>query len=471
MAKFTDFEEELLEFVTDDHLHLSLATIRQAAEDIWATDGPRIIQDHTDHGIMHSERLARFAASLLEANAGRPLSAQQIYLLLAGVYIHDVGMQCDVVRFPEIKTRAEALGAEFHLEFTAQTTGGYSIDEQKAIRSNHQYLAAAWIDHAYRTGETALGPAAKTIPSVLVTDLMHVCIYHARLPITDCPLMLRWYPTQHKQLVAALLRFADELDVDGHRANIGTVMNFRLDPSNAVYWWLHNSTTVVFSPPNVVLLTVRLHPDDAKEHGSYIQNAFITEFQRKNRPVLDVLRQNDIQIAINADSQVAEDVYADPLPPEIADALRHLQEDPNLYRLKVHADREGGIDTGIHLKPNDRISVAATGAISFDSGHNFTNADGLFSTAKGQLLFHSQEVKPVAWPHSGAYRTDGGQLGIIGSLFGWIGEYSEDSAFLVGESVEVPVETEGHLYLSVNDAKGNYGDNEGEFEVTIQVFN
>jgi hypothetical protein len=61
----------------------------------------------------HSQRLAGFATQLLDANDGRPLSAQEMYLLLAGIYLHDIGMQCDVVKFPPIKTRAEKLGAKF----------------------------------------------------------------------------------------------------------------------------------------------------------------------------------------------------------------------------------------------------------------------------------------------------------------------------------------------------------------------
>lgn len=71
MAEFTDVEKQLLERVSDNRLRTSLAEIREAAEDIWFTDAPRIIQDYTDHGITHSERLAGFAARLLEANDGR----------------------------------------------------------------------------------------------------------------------------------------------------------------------------------------------------------------------------------------------------------------------------------------------------------------------------------------------------------------------------------------------------------------
>jgi hypothetical protein len=156
MAKFTEIETELLKSVTDDRLRSSLEKIREAVEDIWADDAPRVIQDYTDHGIKHSERLADFVNKLLQSNDGRNLSAQEMYLLLASIYLHDIGMQCDVVKFPKIKERAEALGAKFEIKFTAKTASKYSIEEQKDIRRNHQYLSAAWIDNASCTGETVL---------------------------------------------------------------------------------------------------------------------------------------------------------------------------------------------------------------------------------------------------------------------------------------------------------------------------
>lgn len=143
---------------------------------------------------------------------------------------------------------------------------------------------------------------------------------------------------------------------------------------------------------------------------------------------------------------------------------------PDLHYFTVPADREGGINTGIYLKPNDRISIVATGVISYDSGHHHANADGLFTTYKGQPLAHPQVMKPIGWVHPEAYQTNGDNPGIIGSLFGWVGEYTKDSAFLVGENAEVKIGNEGYLHLSVNDAKGTYGDNTGEYEVTIRVF-
>lgn len=326
MARFTQTESELLKRLVDDRWRASLIALREVAEAIWASDAPRIVRDYTDHGLTHSERLAGFAGRLLMANEGRDFSAQETYLLLAGIYLHDIGMQCDVCRLSEVRERAKDLGARFDIEFTAETSSGYSLAEQKAVRNNHQYLTAAWIDYAYRTGRTLLGSAAETIPEDVVVDLMDVCLYHSKLPIIHCPLFFKYDPTHRKQLIAALLRFADELDMDGNRASIEIVKNFRLPPRNSVYWWLHNRTKVVFVARNVILLTIRLHPDDLKAYGPVVYAGFITEFQSKNRPVMHVLRQNAIPMALDADSQVVEDYYTEPLPAEIVEALQTIGE-------------------------------------------------------------------------------------------------------------------------------------------------
>ncbi|MBN8580813.1 MAG: NACHT domain-containing protein [Anaerolineae bacterium] len=326
MAKFSDTEKKLLESISDDRLLTSLSKIREAMEDIWSSDAPRIIQDYTDHGVEHCKRLASFASKLLEANDGSPLSSQEMYLLLASIYLHDIGMQCDVLKFPEIKAVAESLGAKFDIEFQAKTTSSYTIEEQISIRKNHQFLSISWIDYAHRTGNTTLGLAAKTVPEELVDDLMDICKHHTKAPITDCPMTFKFDPTQRKQLIAALLRFSDELDIDGHRVNLEAIKNYSLDPRNSVFWWLHNRTKIIFVTRNVVLITIRLNPEDQKQHGSFVRTAFISEFQTKNRPTLTVLATNGIPIDISAQSNIIEDNRSDLLPLDIIQALKIMQK-------------------------------------------------------------------------------------------------------------------------------------------------
>lgn len=325
MGKFTEIEEKLMKCINDDQLLLSLATIRKSSEKIWAIDAPRIIHDFTDHSIKHSERLIDYADKLLLTNTGRYLSSQETYLLLVGIYIHDIGMQCDIVKYPGIQARAEELGAKFDLEFNAKTASMYNIDEQMAIRKNHQYLSAAWIDYSFRTGETVLGQAAKTIPSDLVADLMDVCMFHSQLPITNCSLTFQFNPSERKQLIAALLRLSDELDIDSCRVTIETVMNFRLDPYSALYWWLHNQTKIIFISNNVILLTIQLNPKDVSKYGTIIHDNYIKKFQKKNQAVLSILNQNDIPIAISSDSDVVSNDHIKQLPRDVIEILQGMQ--------------------------------------------------------------------------------------------------------------------------------------------------
>lgn len=326
MINFNENEMHLINQINDDRLIASIIEIRQAAEVIWGIDAPRIIRDYTDHGLNHSIRLGEYSTKLLKVNTGQNFSDQEIYLLLSGIYLHDIGMQCDVIKQPKIKTRAEELGANFNVAFFAKYASEYSLQEQKEIRKNHHYLSAAWIDVAYFTGNTALGNAVKTIPDELVDDLMDICMHHAKLPISDCPLTFRFDPTGRLRLVAALLRFSDELDVDGHRVSIETVKNYSLDPRNGVFWWLHNRTKIIFSAPNVILITIRLHPSDLDKIGEFVQSSFITEFQRKNQPILFELAYAGLPIAISADSRVIAHSRAEQLPSDIIQMLYDAQE-------------------------------------------------------------------------------------------------------------------------------------------------
>ena len=325
MAEFMDIEKQLMERIAESRLRESLALIRNAVENIWADDAPRIIQDYTDHGIHHSERLVDYTAQLLAINDGRPLSSKETYLLMAGIYLHDIGMQCDVVKYPAIKARAETMGAKFDVEFIAKTASSYTVDEQKAIRDNHHLLTAAWIDAAYE-GETQLATTIGSVPEELVDDLIDVCKYHSKLPISSCPVSFTHDERWRKQLVAALVRFADELDVDGNRVEIETVKYFRLDPRNAVYWWLHNRTKVIPNG-NVLTLRIRLNPADKQSYGELVHEAFIERFRVKNRPVLSVLARNRIPIVISDESGVVADKRAKSLPLFIVRSLQGLEEE------------------------------------------------------------------------------------------------------------------------------------------------
>lgn len=327
MARFSEVEQHLLKYVRNDRLITSLAQMREAMEDIWSRDAPRIIHDYTDHGELHVERVVGFAAQLLEASEELILSSKEMFLLLAGIYLHDIGMQCDLARYPEIKITSETLGAQFNIDFDAPRASEYSIEQQKAIRKNHHLISAAWIDYSYRNGATLPGGAiANENIEQFIEDIMDVCKYHSKLPISDCPRTFCYNPAERKQVVAALLRFSDELDIDSNRVEESTVELFSIDPHNSVYWWLHKLTNIAFISRNVIEIIIRLHPQDVERYYSLIYTSFIQEFKSKNQPVLRILMQHNLIVVISEDSNVVSDERTRPLPNQIARALEMIRD-------------------------------------------------------------------------------------------------------------------------------------------------
>jgi len=321
MSRFTEVENRILKkYISDPQFSDSLNSIRRVMELIWANDKPTIVEDYTDHGVEHSQRIVGFIEKLLQVNPDAIFSQQEIYLLFAGIYLHDIGMQCDIVKYPAIKIKAEGLGAKFDEALTAKTTNGYSSKEQNEIRKNHHYLSAAWIDYLHQGNDSVLSPLIKSVPYGLVDDLMDVCKFHSKLPINDCSELFDGDPNSRKKMVASLLRFADELDINSRRVNIETVKIYSIDPENSIYWWLHNNIEV-YLIGNKVLLKVNLHPENFKSYGSFLNEELITSFKIKNKPILDVLVEYKIPILIDEKSSIVSHNRVEKFPPEITAVL------------------------------------------------------------------------------------------------------------------------------------------------------
>ncbi len=112
----------------------NLHDIQKAIDSIWIPN-VHIINDFTDHGKGHSERVLDWATVLLPILRDKTdgdLSDVEKYLLLASGFLHDIGMQCDIIKFPHIKKEAEALKADFTgVVFDAAFSSNYSSDAQK----------------------------------------------------------------------------------------------------------------------------------------------------------------------------------------------------------------------------------------------------------------------------------------------------------------------------------------------------
>lgn len=151
----------------------------------------------------------------------------------------------------------------------------------------------------------------------------------------------------------------------------------------------------------------------------------------------------------------------------------HIIENPTEVRvLRVYASKAEGINTNIRVLPGQKMAFFARGLISYDKGHNFTTPEGIVCNEYGMPTVAKDpdgNDSFIVLPNKQAYMTDGGQLGRVGSLIGWINSPTPERAFLIGSRKEIQVTEEGILYLAINDVKGAYHDNDGEFRVDIRI--
>ena len=141
-------------------------------------------------------------------------------------------------------------------------------------------------------------------PSYL-DDLIKICIYHSKLQISDCTEKSK-LTSIRTRLVAALLRFADELDIDASRVHIETMAAFGYKTENAVFWYLHSRTKVTIKD-SAVTVTVFLNQNDYNNYASCIDKIYIQNFKFKNKILTDIISQNKINVFISECSEVAID--------------------------------------------------------------------------------------------------------------------------------------------------------------------
>jgi hypothetical protein len=129
------------------------------ASDIWSKPG--LQHPHfTHHGLAHSDSIRKKLGVWLE-RASLRLHEHEIFVLLAAVYLHDIGMQCRNVRF--------------WADFAGLRGEGVPLSQTglRAVRQNHARLSYEMIRDACR------GPADRRYPELGLDCSGHTDLYNA----------------------------------------------------------------------------------------------------------------------------------------------------------------------------------------------------------------------------------------------------------------------------------------------------
>jgi len=239
----------------DEHfkkcLDIIIETVRN---EIWKEN---LIKHYTKHGIDHSERISQYLGKLLE-DFPTLLNQQERFVLLAAIFLHDIGNQ--LPKYADIPIKST-----------------YSIEELEKIRKNHHLSSYEAVKDSIKVNaELPLGLNLCKEYTDFIADL---CKYHRKLDLKDLkdthiagdPLRLH--------LLGAFLRLGDELDADYRRVDMEVLNIIDIPTESKFYWWSHYYVQSISIDQGHIKLFFRF-PEE------YKNNNLVEVFQTKRKESL-----------------------------------------------------------------------------------------------------------------------------------------------------------------------------------------
>ena len=204
-----------------------------------------LIQHFTDHSLSHSLRIIKIMEQLPHVIENDFLSQDEKFILILGGLLHDIGMQCDIRKHERVREIAiNKYGASFDCE-RFDASRDLTLAQQNEMRKNHHLLTCAWIYSAFNEEKKSdLWKAIYNVPRDLMPCLIDVCSYHSKRCIRECAVLSKNVPNFRIQLVAAILRLSDELEIGNDKISEIDINNFVV-PKEIVFFGTCMGTLVL----------------------------------------------------------------------------------------------------------------------------------------------------------------------------------------------------------------------------------
>ena len=168
-------------------------------------DYQQYFPEYTDHAITHSVAIIEYCNNLMGEDNINRMNADELYVLLMGCYLHDIGMGIPMKDYDELCQ---------HVDFGDYFETHENPDIHEVIRSFHNEFSAAFI---YKYSKLFDFPSKKHTFAVAQTARGHrkVNLYDEEA----CPenYVLDNGNTICLPYLAAIIRLADEVNVDENR--------------------------------------------------------------------------------------------------------------------------------------------------------------------------------------------------------------------------------------------------------------
>jgi hypothetical protein len=266
--------EELLENECRFHnldLHRKLDRVKRSVQEIWAE--PRFLW-FTDHGVGHSERLIDILSQIVShlRTTSKWLSPQELYILLAACYLHDIGMQ---------DFRVAGRGME---SFTIKD---YNLIRQRHPERSKELILRRSLHRKRDEFKIDLDDNLSYLVPIALISQAHGSKYFED---TVEELMAAPHSPGGRRirgdLLAALLMIADELDLHEERARFPEEMN--LSPVSALHHHAHHYVAEVKVNPGDVSKERRIqlsmnYPANSGAYAEQVMEWLVSKLQKQLR--------------------------------------------------------------------------------------------------------------------------------------------------------------------------------------------
>lgn len=242
---------QLIEYLRDKDITLyrKLEKIIKASEKIW--EYPYLYW-FTDHGILHSQKVIEHIEDIIRPFWNDPnfLTPEEIYVLCASAYLHDVGMQY-------LKWENNGL---------MKPVNQLTEEDYNAIRKRHAEKSLDLIK------QRIINRDRDTLDLGLEDDnyleaIALVCKGHSTENFSDVVKMLDENPLTPSnnrfrgKLLVALLLFADELDLHNSRVDFSKLDMFNLSTLSKLHFFRHHYIDYIRIVNQQITIHYKIHPN------------------------------------------------------------------------------------------------------------------------------------------------------------------------------------------------------------------
>jgi hypothetical protein len=269
-----DMDKRLIDTLDQDQRR-RLEDVRQAVENIWSRPLHRY---YIDHSLAHSERVIALLDGLTAGimSTDKRLSRTEVYILLAAAYLHDIGMQNEQFAEGDLET----------------------------IRAHHHEQTAEMIYQSFERRDQAFALPPLGDPTIVDTVAcvakghqeeinLHSTEYTVELTYGSGSDAERVRP----QLLAALLRFADALDIDHNRVHIEQLKLLAVPVESQLPWWMCHYVNGVSIEDEYIRIEYRF-PRKRPDYEELIVPQVERDIRAKHAALGEIFRMNRVKVAV-----------------------------------------------------------------------------------------------------------------------------------------------------------------------------